>query len=70
MFEISCRVDICLSCLPRDEDICSRYQKLRDTEYSRYRESTVLVKILAKENYFQRKMSVNDYMVKLLSPYR
>ena len=36
------RVVVCLSCLPRGEDICSRYQKVRDTEYSRYRKSTVL----------------------------
>ena len=37
------RVVVCISCLPRDQDICSRYQKVRDTEYSEYRESTVNV---------------------------
>ena len=34
------RVVVCLSWLLRDQDICLRYQKVRDTEYSRYREST------------------------------
>ena len=34
------QVVACLSCLPRDQDICLRYQKVRDTKYLRYPEST------------------------------
>ena len=34
------QVVVCLSCLPRDQDISLRYQKVRDTKYLRYPEST------------------------------
>ena len=33
---------VCLSCLPRAQHICSKYQRVWDIEYSRNRESTVL----------------------------
>ena len=47
---MSNRVVICFSCLPREQGICSRYQKVRDTEYSGYRESTVLTFEFATNN--------------------